>query len=240
MSVGSANGSSNKPVNHMPAGRKRQLLSLAMVFLPVVVTALASCNEAKEHTAAAVRPEDSVAVMTSYGVNSLISDSGVIKYRIVAERWEVNQARDPSLWIFDKGMFMEQFDQKFHVETYIQADTAYYFNELKIWELRGRVRVRTTDGTRFSSEELFWDQAKREFYSHKYSHLVTPEREIEGTYFRSDENMNYYTVSNSVGSFVREDEQTDTETADTALLQQDSVGLMPRTPSKPKAKTTPR
>lgn len=238
MNAGSANGELN---NHpeTPAETSHRGHSLVAAWLAAVagLAITMACSEGKEHTAAAVRAEDSVAVMVSFGVNSLISDSGVIKYRIVAERWEVNQARDPSLWIFDKGVFMEQFDQKFHVETYIQSDTAYYYDQKKIWELRGRVRVRTSDGLRFWSEELFWNQVKQEFYSHKYSHLVTPERELEGTYFRSDERMSKYTVSNSVGSFVREDEEEETTIADTALVGQDSVEAMPRSHTKPKAKT---
>ena len=123
----------------------------------VFVFLFLSCQEGKEHIAPAINPRDSVAVMISYGVNTLVSDSGLIKYRIVAERWEVNQEKKPSRWIFDKGLFLEQFDEKFHVEAYIQSDTAYYYDQSKIWELRGRVRVRTVDGMRFSSEELFWD-----------------------------------------------------------------------------------
>ena len=238
MNAGSANGELSKPDMHSADSYMARCICNLIVpmLLPVLtLTVLASCTEAKEHMAAAVRTEDSVAVMVSFGVNSLISDSGVIKYRIVAERWEVNQARDPSLWIFDKGVFMEQFDQKFHVETYIQSDTAYYYDKRKIWELRGRVRVRTNDGLRFASEELFWDQIRQEFYSYKYSHVVTPERELEGTYFRSDEHMRHYTVTNSVGSFVRNDEQEE-QSVDTAFVAQDSTSAMPRSHSKPKAK----
>lgn len=47
---------------------------------------LASCEGQKEHTAPAVHDRDSASMMISYGVNTLISDSGVIKYRIVTER----------------------------------------------------------------------------------------------------------------------------------------------------------
>lgn len=50
--------------------------------------------------------------MVTYGVNTLISDSGVIKYRIVAERWEVSDKTRPSKWIFDKGIVLTQFDLK--------------------------------------------------------------------------------------------------------------------------------
>ena len=166
---------------------------------------LASCEGQKEHTAPAVHDRDSASMMISYGVNTLISDSGVIKYRIVTERWEVNTVRNPSRWIFEKGLFFEQFDEKFHVQSYIQCDTAYYYDQKKLWELRSRVSILTKDGLRFTSQQLFWDQASHELYSNVPSRLVTPDRTLEGTYFRSDERMTRYFVSNSGGSFEKTD-----------------------------------
>ena len=166
---------------------------------------LASCEGQKEHTAPAVHDRDSASMMISYGVNTLISDSGVIKYRIVTERWEVNTVRNPSLWIFEKGLFFEQFDEKFHVQSYIQCDTAYYYDQKKLWELRSRVSILTKDGLRFTSQQLFWDQASHELYSNVPSRLVTPDRTLEGTYFRSDERMTRYFVSKSRGSFEKTD-----------------------------------
>lgn len=155
-------------------------------------------------------------MMTSYGVNTLISDSGVIKYRIVTERWEVNNTRQPSRWEFMKGIFFEQFDEQFHVQAYIQADTAWYYDQERLWKLRGRVSVRNIDGLIYTSEELYWDGIRHEFYSYVFSRLVTPERTLEGTYFRSDEQMNHYEVSNSKGSFLASDFE-DSEPMDTTM-----------------------
>jgi hypothetical protein len=175
------------------------------VWLLVVGYCLLSCSEVQEHTAPAIHERDSVSMMTSYGINTLISDSGVIKYKIVAERWDVNTVRQPSRWTFEKGIFMEQFDEQFHVEGYIQADTALYFDQQRLWKLRGRVNVRNTNGLIYTSEELYWDGLRHEFYSTVFSRLVTPERTIEGTYFRSDEQMTHYMVTNSKGSFLPND-----------------------------------
>ena len=144
-------------------------------------------------------------MMTSYGVNTLISDSGIMRYRIIAEQWEVNDNRNPPRWIFPRGLFLQQLDEKFHVETYIQADTANYFTTNKLWHLWGNVRIKTVDGMIFTSEELYWDQNRHELYSNLYSHLITPERELEGAYFRSDEHMRHYNISNTKGAFTRED-----------------------------------
>ena len=119
-------------------------LTVILVVLSLVF--LGSCEEHKEHTAPAVRDRDSASMMVSYGVNTLISDSGVIKYKIVTERWDVNTVKQPTRWTFDKGIFLEQFDEKFHVEGYITADTAWYYDQLKLWELRGRVHIRNVNG----------------------------------------------------------------------------------------------
>ena len=182
--------------------KMKRLLPLLFVFQ---LSLLIACSEAQEHIAPPVYDRDSASMMTTYGVNTLISDSGVIKYRIVTERWDVNMVKNPSRWTFEKGVFFEQFDERFHVEAYIQADTAWYFDQQKLWHLRGRVRIRNINGLLYESEELFWDGNRHEFYSNVFSKVTTPERYMEGTYFLSDEHMSHYTVSNSKGSFERED-----------------------------------
>jgi len=193
------------------------LKNLLYIFVASILL-MASCSEKKEHTAPAVHARDSVSMMISYGVNTLISDSGVMKYRIVSEEWEVNTVRHPSRWIFNKGLFMEQFDQQFHIEAYVQSDTAFYYDSLRVWELRGNVRILTNDGLRFRSNELFWDQNKREFYSTMWSKLITPQRTMEGSYFKSDEQMTRYLVTNSRGSF----ESTDFSSNDNNNQSQES------------------
>lgn len=196
-----------------------------LFYIFVCILMVAACGQEKEHTAPGVYERDSVSMMVSYGVNTLISDSGVMKYRIVAEEWEVNTVRVPSRWIFNKGLFMEQFDEQFHIEAYVQSDTAFYYDTNHLWELRGNVRVRTVDGVRFSSEELFWDQNSHEFYSTMYSHLITPERTMQGTYFRSDENMTKYFVTDSKGSFEsadfdkKQDENQNNATTDSSYVE---------------------
>ena len=203
---------------------ENRLVTVA-AFLLFLLLSIGSWSEAQEHTAGAINPEDSVSVMTSYGVNTLISDSGVIKYRIVTERWDVNTVRQPSRWEFMKGIFFEQFDEQFHVQAYIQADTAWYFDHERLWKLRGRVNIRNMKGLVYTSEELFWDGIKQEFYSTVFSRVVTPERTMEGTYFRSDESMEHYLVTNSKGSFMAsdmesEEQEEQTETTDSLAEEQ--------------------
>ena len=210
-------------------------------IIPIILGCVffVSCQGQKEHTASAIHDRDSVSMMTSYGVNTLISDSGVIKYRIVSERWEVNTVRHPSSWIFEKGIFFEQFDEKFHVQAYVQCDTAYYYDQLRLWELRSRVRILTKSGIRFTSEQLFWDERSHELYSNVFSHLVTPERELQGSYFRSNENMTKYYVSNSKGSFEKSDfDGGASSEPDSVKQNQDSILKAQRPQALPQRKNT--
>lgn len=207
------------------------------IVIGVIVSwVLAACQNPVEHTAPAIHDRDSVAMMTSYGVNTLISDSGVIKYRIVTERWEVNTNRVPSRWIFDKGMLLEQFDEKFHINSYIQCDTAYYFDQERVWKLYGRVRILTKDGLRFTSEQLTWDENKHELSSHAFSKLVTPERTLQGSYFWSDERMTRYFVSNSKGSFEKGDFGGGGSSS--SASSSDSTSAPMRQPATPQRATT--
>ena len=192
-----------------------------------------SCKEAVEHTAGAIRERDSVAVMTTLGVNTLISDSGITKYRIVTERWEVNQNKKPSRWVFDKGLFLDQFVEKIHVQAYIQCDTAYYYDQLRLWELRSRVRILTKNGLRFSSNQLYWDENKHELYSYTFSRLVTPERTLQGSYFRSDERMTHYLVTNSRGSFESADFGGGPSPSPSPSGTGDSIMIQQRSPAQP-------
>ncbi len=201
-----------------------------MVAIVAAHMAMTACEQAQEHTAPAVHDRDSASMMISYGVNTLISDSGVIKYKIVTERWDVNTVKNPTRWTFEKGVFFEQFDQQFHVEAYVQADTAWYFDQQKLWKLRGRVRIRNINGLIYESEELYWDGLKHELYSNVFSKVTTPERTMQGTYFRSDEHMRHYIVSNSKGSFttadLENDDQQQQNTAPGDTTQQQSEPIL--------------
>ena len=215
-------------------GNKLRVGNMHIIMICVLLALFVSaCQEAVEHTAPAIRDRDSASVMTSWGVNTLISDSGVIKYRIVTERWDVNAVKHPSRWTFDKGLFLEQFDEKFHIQAYIQCDTAYYYDQLHLWELRSRVRVRTKEGLRFTSEQLFWDESRHELYSYVFSRLVTPERTLQGSFFRSDERMTHYLVTNSRGSFQSTDFGGSTAGSDSAKAAQDSALMNQRQKATP-------
>ncbi|MBR4187448.1 MAG: LPS export ABC transporter periplasmic protein LptC [Bacteroidaceae bacterium] len=161
-----------------------------------------ACSGEVEHLADPIAPEDSLLFMHSTGVNTFISDSGVMRYHLVVEEWDIYNGvpGEQPTWKFMKGMLMERLDEKFHVDLFVQSDTA-YLHKQELWELRGRVVVRNVNGDVFRTEELFWDLNAHEMWNNQYIHITTPERELEGTEFHSNEQMTRYYVLNSEGSF---------------------------------------
>lgn len=172
----------------------------------VLATLYATGTKEQEHTAEAVNDADSLAFMTANGVSTLISDSGVIRYKLVAEEWQIHNSLDgrPATWKFFHGFFMERFDEKMHADLFVQADTA-FLHEQKTWEMRGRVIIKNLEGTLFLTQELFWDMSEHKMWNHVPMDIYMPERELHGTEFRSNEQMTDYFVMNSAGAFPAED-----------------------------------
>ena len=173
------------------------LLTVGLLLFMLVATV--GCGRSHEHIAPAINPEDSLPTMTAHGISNLISDSGVISYKIVAEEWNIYTTQ-PQRWTFLKGLFLEKFDSTFHVEWHVQADTA-YCHENRLWELRGRVVILNREGTLFQSEELFWDMNAHQMWSNLFMRITKPDsdQQLEGNRFRSNEDMTDYHIINSAG-----------------------------------------
>lgn len=160
-----------------------------------------------------IASRDSLPVMTTYGVSKLISDSGVVRYKIITEEWCVYDKTSPQRQEFPKGIYMERYDDHQNVNLHITADTAYCFDQ-NLWELRGRVLVNDKERQMiYDSEILFWDMRKHIFYADRPFIIDEPTRHVEGTWFQSDEQMKTLEVKNSSGSMPFKDKDpNDTST----------------------------
>ena len=200
-----------------------RLLSLLAIVCCIASILLASCESDKPPVAPAIKMRDSIPIMTSYGVSKLISDSGVIRYKVIAEEWKVYDRTNPPRQTFEKGLLLEKFNEKLRIQMFITADTAFWYNQ-NLWELRGRVLVWNDEGVRFNSELLYWDMDRHEFYSNKYSHLITPDREVKGNSFQSNEQMTLYEVNVSQATFpLPKTTAADTIPTDTAKTERPST-----------------
>lgn len=180
------------------------ITTIPRVVVMLLLFTVACSKEVKEVVDATYDPEKSY-TMKATQVNTLISDSGITRYRIEAAEWIVfGKAKEP-YWYFPEGIYVEKFDTLFHSEASIKADTAYYFDKKGLWHLIGNVEVESLQGEQFDTSELFWDQKKEKVYSDKYIRIQQKEQIITGVGFESNQNMTRYKIFNTQGEFPVED-----------------------------------
>ena len=132
-----------------------------------------------------VTGRDPLPVMTTYGVSKLITDSGVVRYKIIAEEWRIYDKTTPPRWEFPKGLFLERYDNKFKVDLRFAADSAWLYNQ-NVWKLRGNVVIDDkTSQSHLRTQELYWNMQTGEMASNVHTILKQPQQEIEGTWFRA-------------------------------------------------------
>ena len=78
------------------------------LWATVMFLFLPSCGGKKLDMEGAISESDSLPDMSTIGVESLVSDSGYIRYKIIAEEWLVYAQRNPSFWAFEKGIYLEK------------------------------------------------------------------------------------------------------------------------------------
>lgn len=176
------------------------------VWATVMLLFLPACGSKEKPMAAAVDKKDSLPDMKTTGVTTLISDSGTIRYKIITEEWLIYNQRNPPFWAFEKGIYLEKFDSVFHVDASIKADTAYYYEPKKLWELRGNVHIQNQQGDKFDTELLFWDQTKEKIYSDKYIRIEQIDKILTGYGFESNQQLTAYQIFNNTGIFTVEDQ----------------------------------
>lgn len=82
---------------------------------------------------------------------------------------------------------------------FLQCDTAIYYDKERRWELHGHVQIVTAKDIEFYGNELFWDERNHEIWSHRYSRIKTPDKALEGDWFKSDEQMTNYEIRQTKG-----------------------------------------
>lgn len=198
--------------------------------LPVlwILIVLSACSGKQKALGEAITERDSLPVMDTRGVMTLISDSGMIRYRINTEEWKVFDRKNPPFWSFEKGVYLEKFDTLFQVEASIEADTAYFFNKEELWKLIGNVHIQNLKGEKFDTELLYWDQKRQRVYSNQFIRIEQPDRIITGRGFESNQEMTVYTIHKPEGIFYVDEEATaapDSLQADTVQARRDTLKM---------------
>lgn len=195
-------------------------ITAAIMAVVMLLLLSVSCdNEHKEVVDVEFDPEKTY-TMKAMDVSSLISDSGITRYRLKAKEWLIYSKAAEPYWYFPDGIYVEKFDTLFRSEASIKADTAYYFDKKGLWELIGNVEVESLQGEHFETSKLFWDQKQEKVYSDQYMRIEQEDKVITGVGFESNQNMTQYKIFNSQGVFPVTD-RANTSGADSSAVAEE-------------------
>lgn len=198
------------------------MINITAAFCAAVMfVLLPSCSNKGKNLAEAISERDTLPTMNSLGVTTLISDSGITRYKVITEEWTIFDKKNPPYWAFEKGVYLEKFDSLFHIDASIKADTAYYYEKKKLWELRSNVQIQSQRGDKFETELLFWDERKEKVFSEKFIKIEQADKVITGYGFESDQSLSEYQIKNTTGIFTIEDKPQTVSSQQTDSLKND-------------------
>ncbi len=161
---------------------------------------LASCRKNEVKIQREVLAErSSVPMLDANEVTTLISDSGITRYRISAGRWQIYDKAKPPYWDFPQGIYIEKFDEELEVNASLRSDYARYDEEAQIWRLEGNVHAVNQEGEIFETPLLFWSQKDERVYSDSTIRITRENSVIIGVGFESNQEMTRYTIMRPTG-----------------------------------------
>ena len=173
-----------------------------MVLLLLICFAVLGCHKKEvRHRASAIVDRKAMPALSGDEVTTLISDSGITRYRIKAKKWLVFDKADTPYWEFPEGIYLEKFNIDLEADATVEADYAHYNEPAQRWMLKGNVRAVNLEGEQFETPLLYWDQQSESVYSDSSITITREAYIIQGVGFRSNQEMTQYTILRPTGVF---------------------------------------
>lgn len=172
-----------------------------MAAAAMSTTVTTSCKDDSSLDTADVDTSVVIPTMLTRNVETLISDSGVTRYRIVTPIWYVYDEVEEPYWRFPEGLNLDKYDNFFRTEATVRADSAIYLKRKQTWQLDGNVSISNVMNEKFLTQQLFWDQRTHKLYSDSFIHIERTDRVLEGYGFESNEQLTRYTIKKVSGIF---------------------------------------
>lgn len=129
-------------------------------------------------------------------------DSGFVTLRATAPIIEKYELIDSQYTVARKGMKIEFFDKKNPKKPgNITAKFAKIYDYKQFFEARGNVKILTSDGQRFATQSVFWDQRKKRIYTRDtvYATMEDGSTLVHANGMTAKDDFSEYTFYNNSG-----------------------------------------
>ena len=134
---------------------------------------------------------DAIMTEKSQNLTIVVSENGRKSYRFTTPLLEgYTLGRDPYRE-FRKGIKITTYqdDSLTTVNATLESNYAIYYENRKLWEAKGNVRIVKHDGTKVFTQQLFWNSTTKRIYSNVDTKIVTADDTHFTEGFESDEDM---------------------------------------------------
>jgi LPS export ABC transporter protein LptC len=169
------------------------------ISVVVVLFLLVSCSTNETEQIDPVLNRAEIPRLHALQVTTVISDSGITRYRINTPQWDIYDRSNQPYWEFPVGVHFERFDEELNVDANIHCEYAKFLENEQLWELKGNVRATNIQGELFETEHLFWNQRSEKIYSDSLIKITQENYIINGVGFESNQEMTKYQVKNTTG-----------------------------------------
>jgi LPS export ABC transporter protein LptC len=137
--------------------------------------------------------------ITAEGFEMLISDSAVIRSKLLTPLLiKHSDEKDPYIE-FPKGMKIEKYDAQMKVVSSITAQYAKNFTKDDRWEAKNNVIAVNFKGDTLKTEYLVWDMKKEKIYSDQFVKIIQNDQIYTGIGFESNQDFSSYHIKNLKG-----------------------------------------
>ena len=166
---------------------------------------LFSCEGNLEGVRAMEIPEDAPQAIGT-GINLKYTDSGIVVATLKSEKMRDFSNKVFPYREFPNGLVVEFFDEE-NMKNTVTANYGIIYNETGIIDLQGDVVVVTSDSTRLTAEQLYWDQTNNWVFTDEPNTIRFKNGAVnEGQGFDSNQEFSNFRSRSNVGVQIIEEE----------------------------------
>lgn len=182
---------------------------IGVLCMATLLLVPAACNSDQPQYVHKFKDRAVVPGMFTDSVTVLISDSGVVQYRVTSEIWKVFDKAAEPYWYYPKKVYFEKFNDSLRTVSLVQSDTAKYFTRRQLWELRKNVKLINLRGDKFETSLLYWDHLSRRIYTDSFIRIEQGDLVMMGYGFESNEQLTTYHIKKPTGDLPVDQETSE-------------------------------
>ncbi len=183
---------------------KYKQIHITVAIVAAVMCFVTSCAEKTEQVEA-ITDRATTPSLRATEVSTVVSDSGVTRYRMNTPEWLIYDRAEVPYWDFPQGIHLEKFDTDLNVDAEIHSKYAIYYDKKRLWDLRDSVTAINLEGERFECNQLFWNEISERVYSDDSIKITQKDKIIKGLGFESNQSLTKYVIRRPIGIFPLEE-----------------------------------